>query len=86
MTGSAALGELVVRRPDLLVSHVERLIEAVRATELDREIPNFEVVDDPVTRQTLREHEEGERERRVSARRTLLDVVVAVIEEAPEAT
>ena len=37
-----------------------------------------------MTRQTLEEHEEAERQRRTSGRRTLVNVVVAVCEEEPE--
>ncbi|ESP87120.1 HEAT repeat domain-containing protein [Candidatus Halobonum tyrrellensis] len=84
LTGATALGKLVVPRPDIVAPHVRRLVEGVRETELQRELEEFAVVDDDVTRQTLREKEESERRRRVSARRTLVNVVVAVAEAEPE--
>lgn len=85
LTAATALGELVVERPDLVAPYAQRLIEAVRATEPDREIRDFsDVVGDRVTQRTLQEHEEAERRRRVSGRRTLINVVVAVAEEEPE--
>jgi hypothetical protein len=86
LTGATALGKVVVERPDLVAPHVHRLLSAFDETELDRELPDYsDVVDDRVTQQTLREKEEGERRRAVSARRTLINVVVAVAEQTPAA-
>lgn len=85
LTGATLLGRLVVERPDLVAPFVRDLIEAIRVTEPDPDLEDFsEVVDDPVTRQTLQEHEEGERRRRMAGRRTLANVVVAVTETKPE--
>lgn len=84
LTSATVFGKLVVERPDLVAPHVRELIEAVRVTEPDSQICDpGDVVDDPVTRRTIREHEEGERRRRISGRRTLINVVVAVTEEEP---
>lgn len=84
LTGADLLGRLVVERPDLVAPHTRTLIRAIRDTEPDPEIRDFgDLVDDPVTRQTIAEHERGERKRRVSARRTLVNVVVAVTEQEP---
>ncbi|MFC4551128.1 MULTISPECIES: HEAT repeat domain-containing protein [Halorussus] len=85
LTAATALGKLVVERPDLVGPYARRLVEAVRATELEPGIPDVgDVVDDRVTRQTIQEHEEGERRRRMSGRRTLVNVAVAVAETEPE--
>lgn len=76
--------KLAIERPDLLVPHTRQLIEAIRGTEFDREIRDFgDVIDDRVTRQTLQTHEMGERRRRVASRRTLINVVVALVENNP---
>lgn len=84
LTAATLLGTLVVERPDLVAPHVRALVEAVRATEPADEPTDFgEVVDHPATRQTLAEHEREERKRRVSARRTLVNVAVAVTETRP---
>lgn len=86
LTGATLLGRLVVERPGLVAPFVRELIEAIRVTEPGPDVEDFgEVVDDPVTRQTIQEHEEGERRRRVAGRRTLVNVVVAVTETEPEA-
>ena len=85
LTAAVALGKLVVARPDLLAPHATRMIAALRESEPDRERQSYgELVDHPGTQQTLEEHEEGERRRRTSARRTLINVVVAVTEGVPE--
>ncbi len=84
LTGATLLGTLVVKRPDLVAPYARQLIEAIRATEPDPEVRDFsDVVADEVTQRTLREHEESERTRRISARRTLINVVVAVTEQEP---
>ncbi|MFC7203176.1 HEAT repeat domain-containing protein [Haloferax namakaokahaiae] len=86
LTGGKLLATLVVERPELVSAYVGELVAAIRATELDEQPTNFgEVVSDPVTRQTLEKHEEGERERRLSSRRTLVNVVVAIAETDPDA-
>ncbi|WP_225333516.1 HEAT repeat domain-containing protein [Halomicrobium urmianum] len=85
LTAGVALGKVVVERADLVAPFVERLIAGVRETELDEGIPEVpDAVDDRATRQTIREHEEQERSRRLSARRTLSNVVVAVTQETPD--
>lgn len=83
LTAGVAFGKLVVTRPDVVAPHVRTLVAAIRATEPDPSPGDFSVVDDPVTRQTLQEHQESERQRRTSGRRTLINVVVAVCEEEP---
>ncbi|MFC6963133.1 HEAT repeat domain-containing protein [Halocatena marina] len=84
LTGATILGKLVVERSDLLEPYTKQLIEAIHITELDQEIEDVsDVVDDRVTRQTLQEHVMGERSRRMASRRTLINVVVALIEEEP---
>lgn len=86
LTAATVLGKLVVERPDLVTPHARTLVEAVRTTEPPASPSDYgDVVDDPVTRQTIEEHEEGERQRRASARRTLVNVVVAITEEDPAA-
>ena len=86
LTSASALAKVVVDRPDLVAPHAPTLLRAIGSTEPTRELTDFgEVVDDPVTRRTLREKEEEERERRLSARRTLINVVVAAAEGAPDA-
>lgn len=86
LTGATALGKLVVERPDLVAPHTGTLIRAVGVTEPTPGLRDFgDVVDDPVTQQTLQEHEEEERKRRASGRRTLINVVVAVTETEPDA-
>lgn len=84
LTAATVLGKLVVDRPDLVAPYAGRLAEAVRATEPGEREQFGEFVDDPVTRRTLEEHTEAERKRRVSGRRTLVNVVVAVTEQVPE--
>ncbi|WP_226021853.1 HEAT repeat domain-containing protein [Halomicrobium salinisoli] len=85
LTAGVALGKVVVERADLVAPFVERLIAGIRETELSGGIPEVpDVVDHEATKQTIREHEEQERERRLSARRTLSNVVVAVTQEAPD--
>lgn len=83
LTAAVALGVLVVKRPDLVAPFVGELVTAIRTTELDPTPGDFSIVDDQVTRQTLEEHEESERQRRTSGRRTLVNVVVAICEEEP---
>lgn len=84
LTAGSVLGKLVVERPDLLAPYTGQLIEAVRATEPDPGIRDFgSVVNDRQTRRTLQEHEEAERQRQISARRTLINVVVAITETHP---
>lgn len=85
LTAGVALGKLVVERPNIVAPHVGELVAGIRATEPDRDTEDFSAVDDPVTRRTLQEHEKSERQRRTSGRRTLINVVVAVCEEDPEA-
>ena len=88
LTAATALAKVVVPRPDLVAPFLGQLIEGVRATALDDTPADFgEFVRDEATRQTLREHEQGERDRRTSGRRTLINVVVAALEsEAASAT
>ncbi|EMA37304.1 Adaptin protein [Halococcus hamelinensis 100A6] len=82
--GGRLLARLVVDRPSFLTPHVRGIVEALEATELDSKPRQFdELTGDPVTRQTLQEHEETERKRRISSRRTLINVVVAITETAP---
>ncbi|WP_435180547.1 HEAT repeat domain-containing protein [Halorussus sp. AFM4] len=86
LTAATALGKLVVARPDLVAPYASRLAEAIRDTEPDPEPEDVgDLVDDRVTRRTIAEHVEGERKRRTSGRRTLVNVAVAVTEEEPEA-
>lgn len=86
LTGATLLGRVVVERPDLVAPYTTELVEAIRDTEPDPDIEDFsEVVDDPVTQQTLQEHEQGERRRRMAGRRTLSNVVVAIAEAEPDA-
>lgn len=81
LTAATALAKVVVARPDLVASSLERLIEGVRTTAIEGTPEGFgKYVRDEATRQTLREHQQGERDRRTSARRTLINVVVAVLE------
>jgi len=86
LTGAALLGRVVVEHPTFVAPYARDLVAAIRDTEPD---PNPEdlsgVVDDPVTRQTIQEHEEGERQRRMAGRRTLTNVVVAITETEPVA-
>ncbi len=85
LTAAVALGKIVVDRADLVAPFVSRLITGVRETELDEGIPEVpDVVENEATKQTIREHEEQERERRLSARRTLSNVIVAVTQETPD--
>lgn len=87
LAGATLLGKLVVERPDLLAPCARQLIEAVRRTEPDSGIRDFsDVVEDRVTQRTFQEHEEAERKRRVSGRRTLINVVVAITEEEPRSS
>lgn len=83
LEGVAVLGVLVVDRPDLCSPYAHRLTEALRATELEPETDLGGVVDDRVTRQTIEEHERKERQRRISARQGLINVVVAIAEAEP---
>ncbi|MFW6382436.1 MAG: HEAT repeat domain-containing protein [Haloferacaceae archaeon] len=85
LTGATLLGKLVVERPALVAPHARELASGLRATEPRGEAEEYtEFVDHPATRQTLIEHDREERERRVSARRTLVNVVVAVVETETE--
>ncbi|NHN60720.1 HEAT repeat domain-containing protein [Halorussus sp. JP-T4] len=85
LTAATALGKLVVARPDLVAPHAGRLADAVRVTEPGPGPEGVgDLVDDQVTQRTIAEHVEGERKRRTSGRRTLVNVVVAVTEEEPE--
>ncbi|WP_434521126.1 HEAT repeat domain-containing protein [Halorubrum sp. AS12] len=85
LTAATLLGKLVVERPALVAPHVGALVAGLRATEPSEDTEEYaEFVDHPATRQTLVEHDREERERRVSARRTLANVAVAVTETAPE--
>ncbi|MUV59358.1 HEAT repeat domain-containing protein [Halobacterium sp. CBA1126] len=85
LTTAVLFGKLVVERPDLVAPHARALAAAVRDTEPTDESPDLEeFVDHPSTRETIAEHERAERERRISGRQTLVNVVVAVTEEAPE--
>ncbi|GAA0283319.1 HEAT repeat domain-containing protein [Halobacterium noricense] len=84
LTAAMVLGKLVVERPDLVAPHARAIAEGVHATEpADEPTDVSEFVDHPGTRETIAEHEREERERRVSARQTLVNVVVAVTEETP---
>lgn len=86
LTAAMVLGKLVVERPDLVAPHAREIVEGVHATEpTDEPTDVSEYVDHPGTRETIAEHERAERERRISGRRTLVNVVVAVAEETPEA-
>lgn len=86
LTGATLLGKLVVDEPDLVAPHVREVVEAIGATEPDPAPSDVgEFVDDPVTRQTIMDHEEAERRRRTSGRRTLVNVAVAVAEQRPDA-
>lgn len=85
LTAATTFGKLVVARPGLVAPHARALAEAVAATEPDEEPTDIsEFVDHRGTRETIAEHERQERKRRVSARQTLANVVVAVTEETPE--
>lgn len=85
LTASVALGKLVVERPALVAPYTSDLVAALRETELDENPPDYgETIANDDTRKTIHEHEQAERQRRVSARRTLANVVVAVAEERPE--
>jgi HEAT repeat protein len=83
LEGVAVLGVLVIDRPDLCSPYAHRLIKALQATELEPETDFGEIVDDQVTRQTIEEHEWEERQRRISARQSLINVVIAVAEAEP---
>jgi hypothetical protein len=85
LEGVAVLGMLVVDRPDLCSPYAHRLTGALRATELEPETNFGGVVDDRVTRRTIEEHEREERQRRISARQRLINVVVAIAEAEPRA-
>ena len=86
LTTATLLAKLVVERPDLVAPHGRDLAAALRATEPSEETEEYaEFVDHRATRQTLVEHDREERERRISARRTLVNVVVAVAETEPGA-
>ncbi len=86
LTAAMVLGKLVVERPELVAPHARDIAEAVHATEpADEPTDVSEYVDHPSTQETIAEHEREERERRISGRQTLVNVVVAVTEEEPEA-
>jgi HEAT repeat protein len=84
LTAATLLGKVVVDHPDLIAPNVRTLAAGVRATE-PADFGNIEeFVDHPGTLETIAEHERGERERRASARRMLVNVVVAVAEMTTE--
>ncbi|WP_170972329.1 HEAT repeat domain-containing protein [Natronorubrum halophilum] len=84
LTGSSVLATLVVERPDLVAPYVRQVIEGIRATEPDPQGEDLsDVITDEVTRRTIQDHEDEERKRRISARHTLSNVVVATIESEP---
>lgn len=86
LTGATLLGRVVVEHPDMVAPDTQALVEAIRDTEPDPNPTDLsDVVDDRVTRETIQEHEEGERKRRMAGRRTLVNVVVAITETEPEA-
>ncbi|WP_435345905.1 HEAT repeat domain-containing protein [Haloarchaeobius sp. HRN-SO-5] len=86
LTGAELLGTLAVARPASLTPHVTHLVEAIRTTEPEPTPDDVgDVVADRVTRRTIREHQLDERRRRLGARRTLVNVVVAVTEHDPAA-
>ncbi|QLK26337.1 HEAT repeat domain-containing protein [Natrinema zhouii] len=85
LTGSTVLAALVVERPDLVAPFVRQLLEGIRVTEPDPQGEDLsDVVTDEVTRRTIQDHEDEERKRRISARQTLSNVVVAAIESEPQ--
>ncbi|MCG1003191.1 MULTISPECIES: HEAT repeat domain-containing protein [Halobacterium] len=85
LTAAMVLGNLVVERTGLVAGYAPTIADNVRATEPSDESADVsEFVEHPGTRETIAEHEREERERRVSARQTLANVVVAVTEETPE--
>ncbi|MFC6764160.1 HEAT repeat domain-containing protein [Natrinema soli] len=85
LTGSRVLATLVVGRPDLVAPFVRQLLEGIRVTEPDPQGEDLsDVVTDEVTRRTIQDHEDEERKRRISARQTLSNVVVAAIESEPQ--
>lgn len=78
------LGTLAVERHETVAPHLDGLLEALAATESDPTPDGYaDVVDDRVTRRTLRKQDAADRNRRTGARRTLANVVVAVAEQAP---
>lgn len=83
LNGAVVLGTLVVDRPDLCSPYAHRLIEAIQTTELEPETDFSETID-RVTKQSIQEHEREERQRRISARQTLINIVVAIAEEEPQ--
>lgn len=85
LTAAMVFGKLVVEHPDLVAPHAREIAEGVHATEpTDEPSDVSEYVDHPATRETIAEHEREERERRISGRQTLANVLVAVTEETPE--
>ncbi|WP_052334907.1 HEAT repeat domain-containing protein, partial [Halorubrum sp. AJ67] len=84
LTAASLLGKVVVNHPDLVAPHVRTLVSGVQATEPAEFADIGEFVDHPGTLETIAEHERGERERRASARRMLVNVAVAVTETTPE--
>lgn len=85
LTAATVLGKLAAERPDSVAPRVPGVLEAIDDTATDPSPSNYtDVVDDEVTRRTIREHEEEERQRRVAGRRTLVNVAVAVVESEPE--
>lgn len=85
LTAAALLGKLVVERPDLIAPHTRQLVGSIRVTEPEFETQGFdELIDDEVTRRTLRDHDKAERKRRIAGRRTLINVIVAVTEKKPQ--
>ncbi|WP_440767105.1 HEAT repeat domain-containing protein [Natronorubrum sp. DTA7] len=85
LTGSNVLATLVVERPDLVAPFVRQLLEGIRVTEPDPQGEDLsDVVTDEVTRRTIQDHEDEERKRRLSARQTLSNVVVATVESEPQ--
>jgi hypothetical protein len=83
LNGAAVLGTFAVDRPDLCSPYAHQLIEAIQATELEPETDLSEI-GDRVTQRSIQEQERKERQRRISARQTLINIVVAIAEEEPQ--
>jgi len=79
------LADVVVERPELCAPHVDDLVRLVATSESDLESHAGEASDDAIERETLQRHERKESRARAVGRVSLLNVVVAVAEEHPEA-
>jgi len=86
LTGAQVLGKVVVDHPDIVAPYVKALLEGIQSTKLDPDPPEVpDAVEHRQTAETLYEHENDERQRRMSGRQTLINVVVAVAEQKPAA-